>query len=276
MKNIFLISLTIFCAFGIDAQITGYAVGDTVLDFSVTDTYGNNHVLSEITASGKHVLIDIFFSSCAPCQASARHFSELHQKYGCNQGDLFCISFSSSDYDIDLLWYEEQFAKASGHEPAPYVSEEGGASEIQYQYIPAFYPCYAIIGPDMVVKASTLYASSVEEYEAAFELIGFTPTPMNCAVANEDLPNAQTSIECYPNPAQNYLYFSTPSNSVAQAEISVFNLAGELISNGNYPTDEEGKAIKMDIAHLKSGMYIAQLNYGANIPAAQLKFSVKH
>ncbi|HOY27919.1 MAG TPA: redoxin domain-containing protein [Flavobacteriales bacterium] len=68
MQGKLLTSFVAFLAFsGVNAQIQGYNVGEVVDDFTVTDTQGNEHNLYEITASGKHVILDFFFDTCPPC-----------------------------------------------------------------------------------------------------------------------------------------------------------------------------------------------------------------
>ncbi len=64
------------------AQLQGYSVGQTVNDFTVTDTQGNTHNLYSITASGKHVVLDFFFDTCPPCQQTQPYLNQLHETYG--------------------------------------------------------------------------------------------------------------------------------------------------------------------------------------------------
>ena len=82
--------------FGLNAQIQNYSVGATVNDFTVTDIDGNSHTLSDYTSAGKWVVLDFFFVDCPPCQATVQYFNELHEKYGCNEGDLVYDCFMGS------------------------------------------------------------------------------------------------------------------------------------------------------------------------------------
>src|SRR5690606_5912630 len=108
------------------SQVTTYNVGDVVDDFTVTDTQGVEHNLYDITASGKYVFLDFFFTRCGPCQQTQQHFNHLHDKYGCNEGDIYTISISADSYDTDPIidQFEENFGGEYNHSPA--VGPQGG------------------------------------------------------------------------------------------------------------------------------------------------------
>lgn len=89
MKTL-LITLTFFTLpILANAQATNYNVGDVVDDFTVVDTEGVEHNLYSITASGKYVFLDFFFVNCGPCQTWQATYNQLHDKYGCNEGEVY-------------------------------------------------------------------------------------------------------------------------------------------------------------------------------------------
>ncbi len=55
-----LIGAIAFASFTSSAQIQGYGVGDTVDNFTVTDTNGNTHDLYAYAEAGKYILLDFF------------------------------------------------------------------------------------------------------------------------------------------------------------------------------------------------------------------------
>ncbi|MEM0519437.1 TlpA family protein disulfide reductase [Aequorivita flava] len=87
--------LLLFIGFTINAQVNNYSVGDVVDDFTVTDIDGVEHNLYSITAQGKYVWLDFFFADCVPCQQTAPIFNEFFDKYGCNEGLVFCLSINN-------------------------------------------------------------------------------------------------------------------------------------------------------------------------------------
>ena len=104
--------LFICLALGVNAfsQVQNYNIGDVVDDFTVTDTDGNEHNLYSITAEGKYVFLDFFFDTCVPCQTTTPIFNELHDKYGCNEGEVYCISINNgTDGDAEVIAFEEPY-----------------------------------------------------------------------------------------------------------------------------------------------------------------------
>jgi len=69
-----LIGAIAFASFTSSAQIQGYGVGDTVDNFTVTDTNGNTHDLYAYAEAGKYILLDFFLTLVAlvrePLQSS--------------------------------------------------------------------------------------------------------------------------------------------------------------------------------------------------------------
>lgn len=168
MKKLLLGLSAIACFNLASAQITGYSVGQTVADFTVTDTEGNSHNLYSITASGKYVMLDFFFVNCPPCQQTQQHFNHLHDKYGCNAGDLFVISINTGqDNNTQVDAFEATYGGTYEHSPA--VSGDGGSASVDNAFNPSAYPTYCLIGPDnKLINADIWPISSVASFEAAF------------------------------------------------------------------------------------------------------------
>jgi len=168
MKKLLLFSIALCTGMMMQAQITGYNVGDVVSDFTVTDTKGNTHNLYSITATGKYVFLDFFFVDCPPCQGTEQYFSELHEKYGCNAGDIYCLVMNTGQ-DDDA--YVESFMTNYGgtFEHAPAISGDGGSAVVNTAFNPAAYPTYCIVGPDnKLVNGDIWPINSVSDFENAF------------------------------------------------------------------------------------------------------------
>ena len=108
MKKITLILCML--TYVVNAQVNNYNVGDVVDDFTVTDVEGVEHNLYSILAEGKYVYLDFFFDTCVPCQTTTPIFNEFFDKYGCNEGDVFCISINngSDNYSGQIDQYALQ------------------------------------------------------------------------------------------------------------------------------------------------------------------------
>lgn len=179
MKKIALL----LCLIGLmaNAQVTNYNVGDVVDDFTLTDTEGNIHNLYDITSEGKYVFLDFFFVDCVPCQTWQPTFSELHDKYGCNEGEVYCLSVNAGiDDDAAVIAYENTYGGPFNHAPA--VSMEGGSGAVDANFGISAYPTFCLINPDNEILVLDIWPlTGVETFEATFPT-GFDPQPMTCTI----------------------------------------------------------------------------------------------
>lgn len=185
MKAIYSVLLILFAIQVSDAQIQGYNLNDVVSDFTVTDIHGESHNLYSYTSAGKYVYIDFSFVNCGPCQGFAPKFNEFYDKYGCNAGDVVCMSMfglaSQNDTNADVEGFENTYGGPFNHVPA--VSMEGGAGPVDLDFNPAAYPTICLINPDNEILELDIWpVDTIADLEATFPT-GFNPTPMSCAAA---------------------------------------------------------------------------------------------
>lgn len=62
-------------------QIGKIALGDVMFDFTVTDTNGTTHTLSELLETKKAVVVNLWYVNCAPCKAEFPYLNEAYDKY---------------------------------------------------------------------------------------------------------------------------------------------------------------------------------------------------
>jgi len=269
MKSLIL-SLAVIAAasFAANAQVQNYSVGQTVNDFTVTDVHGNSHTLSQITAQGKWVIIDFFFTTCPPCQGTVPFFSELHEKYGCNDGDLFCISIDTGDDDSDVLAFENTYAASSGHSPAPAASgNEGGGNAVISDFSPSAYPTFCLIDPNMVIQAVDIWpVSSVASFESAFSAAGFTPQVMTCgSLSVEDATLALNDATLYPNPSVANTTLSVSLDAPMSVEVVVFDMLGSQVDATAFEGVSGANSFKLETADLSAGQYIVSVSLGDEV-----------
>tara|TARA_B110000503_G_scaffold101076_1_gene151101 strand:+ start:699 stop:1520 length:822 start_codon:yes stop_codon:yes gene_type:complete len=173
----------------VNAQVTGYNLGDAVDDFTVTDTDGVEHNLYTYLADGKYVYLDFFFDTCVPCQTTTPIFNEFHDKYGCNSGDVVMISMNNgSDSDAEVIAFENAFGGPFNHAPA--VSADGGAGAVDTDFGISAYPTYCLIAPDTTLIESDIWPlTGVGTFEATFPA-GFNPPVLSCSLGVTDATEA--------------------------------------------------------------------------------------
>jgi len=234
------------------AQVTTYSVGDVVDNFTVTDTQGVEHNLYDITASGKYVFLDFFFTRCPPCQQTQQYFNNLHDKYGCNEGDLYTISISYDPYDTnDIIdQFEENFGGPFNHSPA--VGPQGGGPAVVANFGISAYPTYCVIGPDNTLKVADIWpVSGLETFENAFPT-GFEPEIMECSIM-ASFDEMEHTVNLYPTVSNGQMTLELSDSK--NATISIFNLAGKNVFNNNYNSTSQ---IDLNL-NLSSGVYIMKI-----------------
>ena len=274
-KLLLSITLVLGASFVSNAQVQGYSVGSTVNDFTVTDVHGNTHQLSAITGSGQWVVIDFFFTTCRPCQATAPIFSELHQKYGCNTGDLFCISIDTGDDDAEVLAFENTYATSSGHAPSPAVSGvDGNGQAVISDFNPAAYPTYCLIDPDMTIRNLDIWpVSSVADLEAAFASAGFSPTEQACPLLIEDVELSLNDVKLFPNPAVNSATLSVELDASTDVNVKIYNMVRAEVSISNYAGTEGTNEFALDTEAIANGQYVVSVSIG-DVATRKLNFNI--
>ncbi len=277
MKKL-LLSLGVLAAtaFAGNAQVNSYTVGQTVNDFTVTDVHGVTHNLSQITASGKWVVIDFFFTTCPPCQSTIPYFSELHEKYGCNEGDLFCISIDTGDSDADVLSFENTYATQGGFSPAPAVSgTEGGGNAVVADFGVTAFPTYCLIDNNMQLAVADIYPiPNVGAFETAFSGASFSPQVMSCgSLSTEEATLALNEAVLFPNPSTSATTLSVSLEASMDVEVVVVDMLGNQVAVTSFDGIEGTNKFEIPTDALAAGQYIVSVSLGDQA-TRQLNLSV--
>lgn len=254
-----LLSVTMF------AQVQNYAIGDTVDDFTVTDTDGNEWSLYELTAQGKYVYIDFFFDTCPPCQATQPIYNEFHDKYGCNDFELFVISINNgTDNDAEVIAFEDTFGGPFQHSPA--VSNEGGASEVDTAFGITAYPTYCMVGPDNTLVENDIWPiADVSTFEATIPAESGAE-PRECSLGLGD--TAVLDFTMFPNPSNGSLLNINLPVAMDDAIVTIYNTLGSVV----FTTTLDAKRTAIE-TNLSAGAYLVNVR-GANT-ANTLMLTVK-
>jgi thiol-disulfide isomerase/thioredoxin len=258
-----------------EAQLQNYAVGDVAPDFTVTDVHGNTHTLYSQTSQGKYVILDFFFTTCPPCQATVPYFSELHEKYGCNAGDLYCLSIDVGDTDAEVIAFENTYGGSFSHAPAVSGNEGGGNAVIQ-AYSPAAYPTYVLIGPDNKFVSIDIWpVSGVGSFEAAFPS-GSNITPMACGAVAIDPAKTLSTITLFPNPAQDQAKLILNLEQEGNLNVEIYNLMGSKVRAFDLGMKPQGELTEtLDLRNLATGSYVLKVTQEGALLASH-KLTVQH
>lgn len=268
--KLFFSALILGASLSASAQAVNYPNGSTVADFTVTDTDGNSINLYTITASGKYVVLDFFFDTCGPCQTWQPTFNELYDKYGCNAGDIFCVSINNgTDTDAEVIAYENTYGGSFHHSPA--VSADGGGGAVKTTFGVSAYPTFCLIGPDNKMIANDIWPLvDVSTFEAAFPV---APTPMACSFAGTE-EILVTDLMVYPNPANQTANLILTAAEASSATIEIMNMQGEILLNTATELIGGTNKIQLDVANLSAGQYLIQVTTANTLQT--FRFSIVH
>ena len=243
-------------AFGATAvgQATNYPNGSLVADFTVTDTHGNVHNLYSYTSQGKHVILDFFFDTCGPCQATSHYFSQLHETYGCNAGDIICIAMNNgTDTNAEVDAYESTYGGPWSHPPA--IGIEGGCTPVDNAFGVNAYPTYCLIGPDNLMKNQDIWPlADMNTFVQAFPA-GSNIAPTSCLVGIGE-QGALASFSAYPVPSTGFLTLSLPSDLQGGLQTEVTDAAGRMVHSARIMGTSQ---TLLDLSELADGQYLVRV-----------------
>ncbi len=83
-----------------DMENIVYKLGDRMLDFTVTDTDGKEHTLSELLKTKKAVVLNFWFIGCGPCANEFPYLQSAYEKYSEDIEILAMNPMDRSESDI--------------------------------------------------------------------------------------------------------------------------------------------------------------------------------
>ncbi|HLF65582.1 MAG TPA: redoxin family protein [Saprospiraceae bacterium] len=153
--------------------------GQLAPDFTITDSEGDDHTLyADYLNQGKTVLIEIFFTTCPPCNAIAPYMEPLYQEWGGGDYDVEFFDLSDKNFDTDAL---VNAYKANHGHTYPAAGSEGGSLAAVAPYkqgmFGPFYgtPTFVVIAPDGTVQYDVDGSNNTEtiaELDAAIAATG--------------------------------------------------------------------------------------------------------
>ena len=257
MRHLLLVTACLTAA-TVLGQANNYPNGSTVSDFTVTDTEGITHNLYTYTSQGKYVMLDFFFDTCPPCQATQPYYNELHETYGCNTADIIVLSINNgTDTNAEVDAFEAQYGGNFAHAPA--VGIEGGCAAVDDDFGVSAYPTYCLIAPDNTMYNQDIWPiSNMNTYVQAFPS-GNVINPASCAVSiNEQ--GAASFTEVFPQPSTGVVTLNVDSRVSGTLTVEVFDILGQRVSAYSLNGNSGANTHTLDLSDLTDGQYVLKLN----------------
>ena len=228
-------------------------------NFTITDHFNNNlNLFNDLLDQGKTVVLDIFFTTCPPCNSIAPDLKTLYEDWGDGDHDVEFIGLSNQAFDsnADVAWY------ANNHQHTyPGAGEDGGSLLAVAPYVNGDYgtffgtPTFVVIAPDRTVNFNVRgpgNAGTILALDAAIAATGaMKPTaPSFSGVGKIEVGNdpvdsimVQLSVYQHPNSVIPFVsqlplhYEETMTNNIGFYQFNVTNLPGNNIEIKPVKTD---------------------------------------
>ncbi|MCB2220878.1 MAG: redoxin domain-containing protein [Bacteroidetes bacterium] len=211
-KRTFVLAFICFLFVSAGAQIQ---VGETAPDFTINDTEGHMHNLSEYTSAGQYVMLDFFFTTCVPCQYYTPQISMAYETYGCNQGDIVVLGIDYGDTDPEVIQYELTYGGLY-----PSVSGiDGGGNAVVADYGIIGFPFVCLIDPSNIV-VEIFDPPTMQVFNYYFPLYGIEEMACVTGIAE---PTSDIALNIYPNPANSFIHIDAQPGMI----VSIYNTMGE-------------------------------------------------
>jgi len=191
-------------------------------DFTVTDSHGQvHHLYADYLNQGKTVLLEVFFTTCPPCNSIAPLIEPFYQEWGGGNNDVEFFELSDKSFDTDALvnnfqtLYSETFVG---------VGKDGGSLTAVIPYKNGTYgpwfgtPCFVVIAPDGTVQ----YDVSGNSNQATIDAIDAALSATGAEKPGQSIPTAPdfnvTDIE-----GQSHRLYANYLNNGKTVLLEIFN-----------------------------------------------------
>lgn len=208
----------------LDAAIsaTGAMLPDPVTvapDFTVTDIEAQvHHLYADYLNQGKTVLLEVFYTTCPPCNSIAPLIEPLYQEWGAGNYDVEFFELTDKNTDTDPL-VATYHTNYNGTYVA--VSRDGGSLDAVQPYKNGSFgswsgtPMFIVIAPDGTVQ----YDVSGANNQATIAAIDAALAATGAVKPNIEMPVAVAG----------QVQFLQGSSGVANASVQIINSAGTVL-----------------------------------------------
>jgi len=234
------------------------------INFTVTDTHGQQHTLFDYLDEGKYVLIDFYFTTCHACNMATPSINEAFKRYGCNQEDIVFIALNRGNSDAQVLTYEQTyngfFPTASG--------QDGHADDVVTTYGVTAFPTVVLIAPNHTFVSKDIYPVTKANLDKAIYQNAGLPYATNYCGLDHGL-HRDVALTLYPNPIINNASIQINLDQVMDVKVKIINVLGQTIDTPIDSLLTEPTTKKIDFSRFRSGVYFIQLITNGQIISTQ-------
>lgn len=230
---------------------------NTPVNFTITDTQGNQHTLFDYLDQGKYVLIDFFFTTCGACISSMPNLDEAYERYGCSQGDIVFIALDRGSTNAQVITYKNAYG---GYYPTASGTIGHADAAISAYGVTAF-PTIALIAPNHTFISKDIYPVTKKNLDKAIHLdAGLAYNSNACNLTNaHPILNKNIALRLHPNPVITTASIQINLVRSMDVKVNIINILGQTIETPIDSTLSQSITKTIDFGNLKSGVYFIQL-----------------
>lgn len=245
----FLSFIAVIILFG---TVTAQTPLTTAVDFTVTDTEGHSFNLFNKLNSNKYVLIDFFYTTCGPCQATAPKVSGAYTNLGCNGGNVFFIGIDDRSTNAQVLAFDATY---NAIYPGVSGTEGGGAAPTSAYGISAW-PTVILIAPNKNIVEQDIWPIA-DAADLTTVITGLGGVTQACSSGIDESEIIRVAY-VFPNPARGqFTYSYALENNDGNTYFEMFNMIGEKVYSEKI-TDLRNN-LKVSTSSFSAGVYVSKL-----------------
>ncbi len=225
------------------------------VNFSVTDTHGQQHTLFDYLDDDKYVLIDFFFTTCQACNIANPNIIQAYKQYGCNQKDVVFIALNRGNSDAQVCAYLDKY---KGFIPTA-SGINGHADDIVTAYGVTAFPTIVLIAPDHSFVSKDIYPVTKANLDKAIHLNAGRAYNNNCYSSEHHVLSRDIELILYPNPVINTASIQIHLDQSLDVQVKIINILGQTIDTPIDSLLTEPITKEIDFSQFRPGVYFIQL-----------------
>jgi hypothetical protein len=233
-----------------------------VMDFTMTDTDGNDWTFYDVLRQGNTVILDFMYVDCPPCQASTPALQDIWSDYGKGAGSLYVMSFSTRASDSEA--YVNQFRVTYGPNADYPAFTQQMCSQLysfyanQYQSPCCYVPLFVVVHPNVNDPGMSTIGHTATGWGAGTDSEVRGDLPPSTVGVNEIAAINQVSI--YPNPFLSEATIEFDLEESTNITVNVFDVTGKLVTEfGNTNYSIGNHKLTIDGSDMNNGLYYVNI-----------------